>query len=69
MPFETHIADRVLHLLLFVAAGVFIGVSALGVIERLADGGRRLVRMWHVLTPLGAFLVLLAAERTYHAFA
>lgn len=69
MPFATNAVDRVLHLLIFVAAAGVIGVVALAALERLTDGAQRSVRLRHVLIPAIPLLVVVAIERVYHALA
>ena len=61
-PFEA-----VVHLGLFVAGGVVLGLVALALVERLAPGERRIVRWSYVVAAALLFFALFAAERVYHA--
>lgn len=69
MPIETSTLERVIHLLLFVAAAGALGVGALGSLEYLVGGPRRTIRLRHLLVPVAAFVMLFSVERAYHAFA
>jgi hypothetical protein len=59
--------ERVIHLALFVSAGIALGVGALFVFERVGGGeARRSIRLFHVAIPGAAFVALFIAERVYH---
>lgn len=69
MAFETDPVDRVLHLLIFVAAAGLLGVLALGALERLVDGTSRVVRTRVALVPAALLALLVTVERLYHLVA
>jgi hypothetical protein len=72
MEFQTAVADRVLHLALFVAAAVALIVVSLAVLERVLErapsDGTRTIRPLHVITPIAATVAIGIAERLYHVF-
>lgn len=72
MEFHTAVADRVLHLALFVAAAVALVVVALAVLDRVLERApsedTRTIRPLHVITPIVAAVAIGIAERLYHAF-
>jgi hypothetical protein len=59
--------ERALHLLLFLAGGLALAVFGLAVIERLAGGDRRTIRIVHVAAAGALFAGFFVAERVYHA--
>lgn len=61
-PFE-----RGLHLLLFVSGAAAFGVLAIGLLERLSEGGRRTIRIVHVAITGIVFATFFVAERIYHS--
>lgn len=67
MVHETTFLERLLHLALFALAGLTFGVAALALVERVAGGGRALVRPWHVAGAAAATLLVFGLERLYHA--
>lgn len=67
MPVETTLAERAIHLALFVSGAAAVALGALAAIERLADGGRTVVRGSYVLAAAGVFVVVFVVERLYHA--
>ena len=69
MDLQTTGFDRVLHLGLFICAGIAFAVAALAVLERFTgNDGKRTLRAIHVAIPVGAFLAFGIAERLYHVF-
>ena len=72
MEFHTAVADRVLHLTLFVAAAIALVVFALAVLERTLErapeGGSRSIRPVHIAVPIVVFVTVGIAERLYHVF-
>jgi len=67
MPFHSTLFDRALHLVMFAAAGLAVGLAALALMERLSEGGRRVIRPRFIVIAAAAFLLLFITERTYHA--
>ena len=61
------VVERVIHTLLFVAAGVGLGTAALALVERVTASGPAVVRIRYVAWAAAGFGVLLGAERLYHA--
>ena len=72
MEFHTAVADRLLHLALFIAAALALVVFVLAVLERTLErdprGGTRSIRPLHVVIPVVVFVAVGIAERLYHAF-
>lgn len=67
MDLHTTFGERVIHLLLYTAAGIWLGVAGFAGLERLAGEGRRAVRVPHMAGVTVALAALFAAERLYHA--
>lgn len=69
MGIETRPPELIVHLALFVAAGLAVGLAALALLERATGGGeRRVIRWRYVLWAAGAFAALGVLELLYHAF-
>jgi hypothetical protein len=66
MPLHTTVFERVLHLVLFLSAGVALGVGALTALERVATRGDRTIRTRYVVSAAVTFALVFAAERVYH---
>lgn len=64
---ETTLAERAIHLALFCAVAVGVGLGAFAAIERLVLGGSRAVRLVHLAAAAGLVLALFVVERAYHA--
>jgi hypothetical protein len=66
------VADRILHLALFVTGAVSVAVIGLAVLERVlhepAPDERPALRPWHLMVAVGTTAVIGLAERLYHAF-
>lgn len=67
MGFHTGVVDRVLHLLLFIAAGVALVVVALGIVERTVERESTSIRVVHMLICVAVVVAIGIAERLYHA--
>lgn len=68
MHHEPGALEQVIHFLLFLAGAGVLGVVALAILETLTSDARRLIRMRWIIAVSGLFVLLLAAERAYHAF-
>ena len=67
---DTTAVERVIHLLLFIAAAGALGTTALAVVERLlSDDGTAAVRFRYVAGSIGLAVALFVAERLYHVVA
>lgn len=68
MDIHTALAERAIHLVLFIAGAVVVAVVALAGVERAFERtGSRAIRRWHVALPITAFVLAFVAERAYHA--
>lgn len=67
MDLGTTAFERVVHVALFVTAGVAFGVLAVAALERLAGAAERAVRGVHVAVAVGVPCALFVVERLYHA--
>lgn len=66
MGYEASYLEDVIHLVLFVAAGLTLALSAFVGVELLADSGRRMIGL-RILAGAWAFTILcFVAERLYH---
>lgn len=68
MHHEPGALEQVIHFLLFLAGAGVLGVVALAILEAHTSGARRLIRMRWIIAVSCLFVLLLAAERAYHAF-
>jgi hypothetical protein len=65
---ETTAAERLIHLLLFIAAAGALGTTALALVDRLvADRESPAVKFRYVALSVGLFVALFGVERLYHA--
>lgn len=68
MDVHTALAERAIHLVLFIAGAVAVALVVLAGIERAFDrASSRAIRPWHVILPIAVFVVAFAVERAYHA--
>lgn len=63
---ETTLAERVIHLALFVVAAGGAGVVALFVLDRTLGDTKPVIRIVHVLTAIALGIGLFVVERVYH---
>ena len=67
MPGRLGLAEGLIHLGMFISAGITLGLAALALLERMTGDDRRIVRWWYVAASAGLFFALLGAERVYHS--
>lgn len=63
---ETTAVERLIHLVMFLTAGLTVGLGAIALVERIGGGERLLVSPRHVGGAAVLFLILFVAERIYH---